>query len=29
MSDNTDWYRQWTGREMSSASKKLLKELGR
>ena len=28
MSDNTDWYRQYTGREMSQASKRLLKELG-
>ena len=29
MSDSTDWYRQYTGREMSQASKQLLKELGR
>lgn len=29
MSDNTDWFRQYTGREMSPALKQLLQELGR
>lgn len=28
MTENDNWYRQWTGREMSDATKKLLSEAG-